>query len=193
WEASHPPKPKPKGGDNVIHLSPNRERERAIAAIQRESSGLDYERATWLYYFRNKYALPEHQVIFCETFEQKLAAATADRLLSGANGAPSSRQSERTLARELKLIPFEDIRFDPTPSYVVKGIIPRNGLVTVWGPPKCGKSFWTFDLAMRVALGWPYRDCGKVEQGSVVYCAAEGGPRFSDRVEAWRQRHLTED
>src|SRR5262249_54262008 len=61
WEASHPPKPKPKGGDNVIHLSPNRERERAIAAIQRESSGLDYERATWLYYFRNKYALPEHQ------------------------------------------------------------------------------------------------------------------------------------
>ena len=67
------------------------------------------------------------------------------------------RYSERTQAtppRQFKLTPFADIRFDPTPPYVVKGIIPRNGLVTVWGPPKCGKSFWTFDLAMHVALGW---------------------------------------
>jgi hypothetical protein len=192
WEATHPPKPKSNGGgDNVIRLSRDTEQERAVGAIQRET-GLDHERATWLYYSRHNYALPEHQQIFCETFEQKLAAATADRLLGST--APSARQSERAtpLSRELKLIPFEDIRFDPTPSHVVKGIIPRNGLVTVWGPPKCGKSFWTFDLSMHVALGWKYRDY-KVEQGAVVYCAAEGGPGFGKRIEAWRQRHLAED
>jgi hypothetical protein len=91
--------------------------------------------------------------------------------------------------RELKLIPFEAIRFNPAVPYVVEGIIPRNGLVTIWGPPKCGKSFMTFDLAMHVALGWPYRK-SKVEQGTVVYVAAEGGIGFANRVEAWRLRHL---
>jgi AAA domain len=60
------------------------------------------------------------------------------------------------------------------------------------GAPKCGKSFFTFDLSMHVALGWTYRG-QKVEQGTVVYCAAEGGVGFSNRVEAWRQRHLAED
>ena len=45
---------------------------------------------------------------------------------------------------------------------------------------------------MHVALDWPYRDC-KVEQGSIVCCAAEGGPGFGKRVEAWRQRYLAED
>jgi hypothetical protein len=32
---------------------------------------------------------------------------------------------------------------------------PRVGLILVWGPPKCGKSFWTFDTVMHIALGWP--------------------------------------
>ena len=107
-------------------------------------------------------------------------------------GSRYSERAQATPPRQFKLTPFENIRFDPAPPYVVKGIVPRNGLVTVWGPPKCGKSFWTFDLAMHVALGWAYRDC-KVEQGNVVYCAAEGGPGFANRVEAWRQRHLAQD
>ena len=43
------------------------------------------------------------------------------------------------------------------PAYLVKGVIPSGGLTVVWGPPKCGKSFWTFDLTMNVARGIPYR------------------------------------
>ena len=63
------------------------------------------------------------------------------------------------------------------------------GSVVVWGPPKCGKSFWTFDLMMHVALGWEYRG-RRVQQGAVVYLALEGGHGFRARVEAWRRRHL---
>ena len=69
----------------------------------------------------------------------------------------------------------------------MKGIIPRGGLVIIWGPPKCGKSFLAYDLAMHVALGRYYRN-RRTHQGGVVYLALEGGTGFANRVEAWRQR-----
>ena len=88
-------------------------------------------------------------------------------------------------------MPFNAIKIDTAPNYLVKGIIPRGGLIVIWGPPKCGKSFWTFDLMMHVALGWKYRG-RRVRQGAVVYLALEGGNGFRARVEAWRQRHLSD-
>jgi AAA domain len=87
--------------------------------------------------------------------------------------------------------PFEAIQLSTAPNYLVKGIIPRTGLVVAWGPPKCGKSFWIFDLTMHIALGWKYRK-KRVQQGTVVYFALEGGGGFAARVEAWRRRHLAD-
>jgi hypothetical protein len=84
---------------------------------------------------------------------------------------------------------FDDITVTTAPNYLVKGIVPRAGLMIVWGAPKCGKSFWTFDLVMHVALGWSYRG-RRVQQGGVVYLALEGGHGFRARIEAWRRRHL---
>jgi RecA-family ATPase len=94
-------------------------------------------------------------------------------------------------ALRFQLRPFEAIKLSTEPNYRIKGILPRVGLVVVWGPPKCGKSFWTFDLVMHVALGWKYRG-RKVQQGTVVYLALEGGAGFARRVEAWRQHHLAD-
>jgi AAA domain/Bifunctional DNA primase/polymerase, N-terminal len=91
--------------------------------------------------------------------------------------------------RHFPLKPFKTITLSTTANYLVKGIIPRGGLCVIWGPPKCGKSFWTFDLMMHVALGWQYRG-RRVTQGAVVYLALEGGHGFAARVEAWRRRHL---
>lgn len=87
---------------------------------------------------------------------------------------------------------FDEIMLGDTPPYLVRDLIPTKGLTVVWGPPKCGKSFWTFDLAMHVALGWEYRG-HKVRQGPVVYVAAEGHAGFPARVEAFRQKHMAED
>jgi AAA domain len=86
----------------------------------------------------------------------------------------------------IRLVPFDEIKLGTEARYLAKGIIPRDGLVVAWGPPKCGKSFWIFDLAMHVALGWQYRD-RRVQQGSVVYCAFEGQTGIQARVEAFRQ------
>jgi AAA domain len=88
------------------------------------------------------------------------------------------------------LVPFDQIEISAGASYLVKGLIPRAGLVVVWGPPKCGKSFLTFDLSMHVALGWEYRG-RRVKQGCVVYCALEGAQGFRARVEAFRREKLS--
>jgi hypothetical protein len=91
-----------------------------------------------------------------------------------------------------KLQAFQSLKLGTDAVYLVKGIIPRHGLTVVWGPPKCGKSFWVFDLVMHVALDWKYRE-RRVQHGPVVYCAFEGAEGFKARAEAFRQRHLAED
>ena len=52
---------------------------------------------------------------------------------------------------------FDKVTLGTERRYLVKGLIPYPGLSVVWGPPKSGKSFWTFDLVMHVALDWAYR------------------------------------
>src|ERR1700686_4827507 len=106
--------------------------------------------------------------------------------------AANGEAKDEAPPKHFELIPFDAIRVDTTPAYLVKGIVPRTGLCVVWGPPKCGKSFLVFDLLMHVALGWKYRD-RKVRQGPVVYCALEGCAAFKNRVEAFRQSRLQEN
>jgi hypothetical protein len=90
------------------------------------------------------------------------------------------------------LRPFNSLTPGTERAYLVKGLIPRTGIIVVWGPPKCGKSFWTYDAVMHVSLDWEYRG-RRVQKGPVVYCAFEGADGFRNRAEAFRQRHLAED
>ncbi len=94
-------------------------------------------------------------------------------------------------APRFQLIPFADILLRTTPAYLVKGLVPRTGIVVIWGPPKCGKSFFVSDLMMHVALGWEYRGRRTIG-GTVVYCALEGAEGFRARMAAFRMHHLSE-
>ena len=59
--------------------------------------------------------------------------------------------------------------------------IPRVGLVVVWGPPKCGKSFWAFDLAMH-AWDEPFdRIEALAASGGVALATPAMGERLSLR------------
>jgi hypothetical protein len=91
----------------------------------------------------------------------------------------------------IKLVPFDKITLSTDRHYLVKGLIPYPGLTVIWGPPKCGKSFWTLDIVMSVVLGKSYRR-RRVQQGPVVYCAFEGQSGVRQRIEAYRQRHIAE-
>ncbi len=91
-----------------------------------------------------------------------------------------------------QLVNFADIKIDENePPYLVQDLIPRDALVVVWGPPKCGKSFFITDLTLHIALGWQYRE-RRVEQGSVVYIACEGQTGFRKRIEAFRLNKCAE-
>ncbi len=90
------------------------------------------------------------------------------------------------------LVRFNNVKLAKTLAYLIKDVIPREGLIVVWGPPKCGKTFWVFDAVLHVALGWPYRG-RKVQSGAVVYMACEGERGLGARVAAFRQHHGIDD
>lgn len=95
-------------------------------------------------------------------------------------------------SRRVRLIPFSKILLSTASRYLVKGLIPNVGFVVVWGAPKCGKSFFVFDMVAHVAAGWEYRG-RRVKQCPVVYFALEGQEGFVARVEAFRQMHQIVD
>jgi hypothetical protein len=117
---------------------------------------------------------------------QQLAAATKDW---SPEEAGSVKAEQTDASKGLRLVAFDDIKLSAQRRCLVKGLIPRVGLVVVWGPPKSGKSFWVFDLVMHIALGWEYRG-RRVQPAPVIYCAFEGQAGFEARVEAFRQRFL---
>ena len=107
------------------------------------------------------------------------------------NTVPLDDYRPKRRPSRLRIVPFDSIRMNIDRSYLVKGLIPYPGLSVIWGPPKCGKSFWTLDVAMSVALGTEYRG-RRVRQGPVIYCAFEGQSGIQQRIEAYRQRYLAE-
>jgi hypothetical protein len=98
-------------------------------------------------------------------------------------------RAENARQARISLVPFEKIKLGTECRYLVKGLIPREGLTVIWGEPKSGKSFWTTDVMLHIALGWDYRG-RKVVSGPVIYCAFEGAFGFSARIEAFRQKFL---
>jgi hypothetical protein len=101
--------------------------------------------------------------------------------------APPKDGAAETLA--FPATAFADVRLNGKErNYLIKGLLPRSGIVVVWGPPKSGKSFWCMDVFLHAALAWEYRE-RKVQQASVVYVALEGRNGIPARVEAFKIRH----
>jgi hypothetical protein len=124
-----------------------------------------------------------------ETPEEKLARSNVHELPKGrkARDGNGTGNGKGTTPR-FPLIAFDDVVMSTTSFYLVKDIIPCEGLVVIYGPPKCGKSFWTFDLLVHLALGWDYRGL-RVKNGHVVYCALEGQKGFTRRIEAFKRTY----
>jgi hypothetical protein len=89
--------------------------------------------------------------------------------------------------RQLELIRFADIqsRLDGRP--LVKGFLEREQISNFYGDTGCGKTFLVLDLSLHVAAGFAWFG-RKVEQGAVVYIAAEAGRSMINRVAAWRTK-----
>jgi len=118
----------------------------------------------------------EAQAIFA-----RAAEAPPDTMTQSAGG--------KNALEAFPLRAFENVRIQTEGrNYLVKGLLANTGLAVIWGPPKCGKSFWAADLGMHIALGRDYRG-HRVQQATVVYVALEGRHGFPARVEAFRRHH----
>ena len=102
------------------------------------------------------------------------------------NGADPAEGDERP--PKFPLIPFEQILFDEKEEWRVKGLLPRVGFGVIYGGPASIKSFLSLDLGFHIALGWPWGG-RRVEQGSVVYIAAEGSGGIAKRKTGWELYH----
>ncbi len=80
-----------------------------------------------------------------------------------------------------KLEDWNDITFDPNDEWLVEDVLPRRGFGLIYGEKQSLKSFVAMNLALSVSLGAAW--AGKrVEQGAVVYLAAEGAPGQRKRI-----------
>jgi AAA domain len=114
--------------------------------------------------------------------------AWLERRLPREQPQPEPPPDDTEQKRRFPLVPFADIQVNRSAAYLVRHIIPREGLVVVWGPPGCGKSFWVLDLVMHIALERSYRKY-RVKQGDAVYVACEGERGLNNRVVAWRRHN----
>jgi hypothetical protein len=119
---------------------------------------------------------------------EPINSAEADAYTLGAFG-PKAAPAAAEKKRRFEIIPFEDIKLDLTPRYLIRDVLPRSGLAVIWGPPKEGKTFWAFDLCMHVALGRDYRG-KRAKRGIVVYGCFEGINGFKARKAAFERERM---
>jgi len=86
------------------------------------------------------------------------------------------------------LLTAGDLMRLPPVQWIVKGVLPCEGLAALYGPSASGKSFLALDLLACVADGraWFGR---KVRPVPVTYCALEGEAGLSQRMQAYQRRH----
>ncbi|GLR79794.1 AAA family ATPase [Azospirillum oryzae] len=70
----------------------------------------------------------------------------------------------------------------------VQGLLTTTALSVFYGDSNVGKTFVVLDMALHVALGWPWHG-RRVEKGGVIYVAAEGGSGALNRIEAFKRYH----
>jgi hypothetical protein len=70
----------------------------------------------------------------------------------------------------------------------IKHVLPKRGLIVIYGEPGSSKSFFALDMVAHVARGLPWRG-HKVRQANVAYIAAEGVAGFGNRLAAYAKHN----
>ena len=100
-----------------------------------------------------------------------------EALLSSATEPPAPEQ-------RYKLLSSADLRALPPLVWRIRGVLPAEGLASIYGPSGAGKSFLALDMAAAIACGREWFGF-RVTRAPVVYCALEGEAGLRARVTAW--------
>jgi hypothetical protein len=83
---------------------------------------------------------------------------------------------------------FDDIKPALTHRHLIKGLYLAGTKAVVFGQEGSAKTFVVLDQFFHIAAGRPWFG-RKVEQGGVLYIAAEGSVGIRLRIEAWKREH----
>ncbi len=82
----------------------------------------------------------------------------------------------------------DDPGSDQPIQWLLKGILPRNGVGIIYGAPKSGKSFVAFDLSARLACGLPWFNVRTPKEPiGALLLLGEGAGTVRTRLNAFRQ------
>lgn len=88
-----------------------------------------------------------------------------------------------------KLRSGADLCNAPPMRWMVRGVLPMEGLAALYGPSGSGKSFLTLDLGAAIARGSEAWFGRRVRQCPVTYVCLEGEQGMGKRVKAWNLHH----
>ncbi len=95
----------------------------------------------------------------------------------------------KTSPTRYTLLLGEELSNAPPMRWMVRGILPLEGLAALYGPSGSGKSFLVLDLAAAVAGAAGAWFGRRVTHCPVTYCALEGEAGMGKRIAAWRLQH----
>ncbi len=91
-------------------------------------------------------------------------------------------------AMPYRLLDSSQVASAPPLRWLVRGVLPAEGLAAIFGASGSGKSFLALDLCAAVADGFRWFE-QKVTAAPVVYLALEGEAGFAQRVKAWEKQN----
>lgn len=90
--------------------------------------------------------------------------------------------------KSMRIMSMAEVEAMPPPQWLIEGLIPAQGLVIPYGPPKAGKTFIVLAMALHIAAGMDWE--GKpTRQGAVVYVVGEGLGGFATRLAVMRHAY----
>lgn len=86
------------------------------------------------------------------------------------------------------LLSLDDLDRLPPNEWLVKNLLPTQGLAAIFGPSSSGKTFVALDLLMAIACK-PTWFGFKVKKVPVIYVGLEGKANIPNRFKAWRNKN----
>lgn len=90
--------------------------------------------------------------------------------------------------QRFRLLTAADLAAMPCMRWLVRGVLPLEGIAAVFGPSGSGKSFLVLDLLARVATGAEWFGC-RARAAPVLYVALEGEAGIAQRVQAYQAKN----
>jgi energy-coupling factor transporter ATP-binding protein EcfA2 len=95
----------------------------------------------------------------------------------------------RTPPMRFNLLAAAELCNAPPMCWMVKGVLPEQGLAALYGPSGSGKSFLVISLAADIAAGENTWFGRRIAPHPVTYCALEGEGGIGKRIQAWSQHY----